>query len=91
VTFWPEDLRGTFYFFTVWGMTVIELFIVFAFPGGFELLYYLTWIVLATATVLTAGFGVAGLLQARYDERKLRKQTEKYLYTQTTSYSEGDL
>lgn len=79
---WPENLRGTFYFTTVWVMCVAEMIGLFVLPDhsqGFFLLYLIAWFVLALATCLTAGFGVAELLQARWDEKRLRRTIEREL------------
>jgi len=79
---WPEDLRGTFYFMTVWVMGVVSMIAMFALPDheqGFFWLYFLAWIVFIVSAALTAGFGVAGLLQARWDEKKLRRSIEREL------------
>lgn len=77
---WPENLRGTFYFVTVWVMCVIEIItLVLLTDPKFFALYMIAWVVLAVSTCCTAGFGVAEWLQARYDERKFRRQVEKEL------------
>ena len=75
-----EDLRGPFYIVTVWAMVVIEFFLLFSQIGSpYIFLYLLAFIPVVAGTCLTAGWGVAEYWQARYDERKFRKQIEREL------------
>lgn len=79
---WPEDLRGTFYFTTVWMQGVVSILALILLPDldqGFFVLYFITWFVLIVASALTAGFGIAEFLQARWDEKRLRRGIEREL------------
>ncbi len=75
-----EDLRGTFYCMTVWVMVVGEFFLLLSQLGSpYIVLYLLAFFPVLAGTCLTAGWGVAEHWQARYDERKFRKQIEREL------------
>ena len=75
-----EDLRGSFYILTVWPMVVGEFLLVLSqVYSPYLLLYFLAFIPVLAGTCMTAGGGVAEYWQARYDERKFRKQIEREL------------
>lgn len=78
---YPEDLRGPFYFFTVWSMLVLMLLAFLLLPTGYGLfwLYFIAWGFMAVACMFTAGFGVAEFLQSRWDEKMLRWRIEREL------------
>lgn len=76
---WSPSLRATFYF-----PTTFASFIVFGvswamMPPGYMWLYFIAFMVLIFASAFTAAFGVAEVLQARYDERKFRRTIEREL------------
>jgi hypothetical protein len=85
-----NDLRLSFYFPTVMAWIVLfNLFIASQSESPFIWLYVLAYAPVAFGTTVTAGWGVAEWWQNRYDARKLRKQTEAYLYDQQSFHSEG--
>lgn len=75
-----ENLRGTFYCATVWPMIVTEFFLILSqINSPYVLLYFVAFIPVFVGTMFTAGWGVAEHWQARYDERKFRKEIEREL------------
>lgn len=74
------SLRGIFYVATVWPMVVTEFFLILSqINSPYVWLYFLAFIPVLIGTMLTAGWGVAEHWQARYDERKFRKEIEREL------------
>ncbi len=87
---YPESLRGPFYFMVVWSLCVLDLiFICSVINSPFIWCYFMAFTAIVIGIIATAGFGLAEYFQARYDERKLRKQAENFLYDQTSFHSEG--
>lgn len=75
-----ENLRGGFYIATVWPMVVAEFFLLLSqMNSPYIWLYFLAFIPVLAGTCVTAGWGVADHWQARWDERKFRKQIEREL------------
>jgi hypothetical protein len=75
-----DDLRGPFYLGVVWVMVVGEFFLLLSqIQSPYIWLYFIAFVPVLVGTVFTAGWGVAEWAQARYDERRFRKQIEKEL------------
>jgi hypothetical protein len=77
---WPEDLRGTFYFTVTWLELCAAMYgLFFLADPMFIGLYLVAWVAFTIGCLFTAGYGVAALAQARYDERRFRRKVKNEL------------